>query len=71
MAIMKDIHLNSSLLSHRDELLYILDLKEVHGENFPGETFRVLKGQEIRLYGEYGTRCLVLDRRCDGPLFLH
>ena len=27
----------------RDELRYILDPKEVHGEDFPGETFRVLK----------------------------
>jgi len=35
----------------RDELRYILDPKEVHGEDFPGETFRVLKEKEIRLYG--------------------
>ena len=27
----------------RDELRYILDPKEVYGEDFPGETFRVLK----------------------------
>ncbi len=45
----------------RDELRYILDPKEVHGEDFPGETFRVLKEKEIRLYGEYRTRRLVLD----------
>ena len=44
----------------RDELRYILDPKEVHGEDFPGETFRVLKEKEIRLYGEYRTRRLVL-----------
>ena len=31
----------------RDELRYILDPKEVHGEDFPGETFRVVK-EEIR-----------------------
>jgi hypothetical protein len=37
----------------RDELRYILDPKEVHGEDFPGETFRVLKEKEVRLYGEY------------------
>ena len=58
----------------RDELRYTpfgVDPKEVYGEDFPGESFHVLKGQEIRLYGEYGTRRLVLDRRCDGPLFLH
>ncbi len=45
----------------RDELRYILDPKEVHGEDFPGETFRVLKEKEIRLYGEYRTRRLVLE----------
>jgi N-6 DNA Methylase len=45
----------------RDELRYILDPKEVHGEDFPGETFRVLKEKEMRLYGEYRTRRLVLE----------
>ena len=45
----------------RDELRYILDPKEVHGEDFPGETFRVLKEKEVRLYGEYLTRRLVLE----------
>ena len=46
----------------RDELRYTLrvDPKEVHGEDFPGETFRVLKEKEVRLYGEYRTRRLVL-----------
>ena len=44
----------------RDELRYILDPKEVYGEDFPGETFRVLKEKEVRLYGEYRTRRLVL-----------
>jgi hypothetical protein len=44
----------------RDELRYILDPKEVHGADFPGETFRVLKDKEIRLYGEYRTSRLVL-----------
>lgn len=29
----------------RNELRYILDPKEVHGEDFPGETFRVLKNE--------------------------
>ena len=29
----------------RDELRYILDPKEVRGEDFPGETFRVLKDE--------------------------
>lgn len=44
----------------RDELRYILDPQDVYGPNFPGETFRVLKEKEIRQYGEYRTRRLVL-----------
>jgi hypothetical protein len=28
---------------------------------FPGETFRVLKDKDIRRYGEYRTRRLVLE----------
>ena len=47
-------------LTH-DELRYILDPKEVYGADFPGETFRVLKEKEERLYGEYRTRRLVLE----------
>lgn len=45
----------------RDELRYILDPQDVYGEDFPGETFRVLKEKEIRKYGEYRTRRLVLE----------
>lgn len=45
----------------RDELRYILDPKEVHGEDFPGETFRVLKEKEVRQFGEYRTQRLVLE----------
>ena len=47
----------------RDELRYTLrvDLKEAHGEDFPGETFRVLKEKEIKQYGEYRTSRLVLE----------
>jgi hypothetical protein len=45
----------------RDELRYILDPKEIHGEDFPGETFRVLKDKEIRRYGEFRTRRLFLE----------
>lgn len=44
-----------------DELRYILDPKEVHGEAFPGETFRVLKDKEMRAFGEFRTRRLVLE----------
>ena len=45
----------------RDDLRYILDPQEVHGEDFPGESFRVLKKKDIRKYGEYRTRKLVLE----------
>jgi hypothetical protein len=44
----------------RDELRYILDPKEVFGEDFPSETFRVVKEKEEKEYGEYRTRRLVL-----------
>jgi hypothetical protein len=44
----------------RDELRYILDPTDVYGPNFPSETFRVLKEKEIRQFGEYRTRRLVL-----------
>jgi hypothetical protein len=30
-------------------------------EDFPGETFRVLKDKELRRYGEFRTRRLVLE----------
>jgi hypothetical protein len=45
----------------RDELRYILDPADVHGPDFPGETFRVLKEKEQAKYGEYRTRRLVLE----------
>ena len=45
----------------REELRYILDPKEVHGEDFPGETVRVLKEKDVRLYGECRTSRLVLE----------
>ncbi len=46
----------------RDELRYILDPKDVMGEDYPSETFRVLKEtHEIPRYGEYRTRRLVLE----------
>lgn len=56
----------------RDELRYILDPADVKGADYPSETFRVLKEKEIRQYGEYRTRRLVLaawDRmEADGTL---
>ena len=45
----------------RDELRYILDPADVHGPDFPGETFRVLKEKETAKFGEYRTRRLVLE----------
>ncbi|MBC9070594.1 N-6 DNA methylase [Thauera sp. CAU 1555] len=44
----------------RDELRYILDPADVMGEDYPSETFRVLKNNELREFGEYRTRRLVL-----------
>lgn len=44
----------------RDELRYVLDPAEVMGEDYPSETFRVLKKNDIALYGEYRTQRLVL-----------
>ncbi|OGP20086.1 MAG: hypothetical protein A2X91_09880 [Deltaproteobacteria bacterium GWB2_65_81] len=45
----------------RDELRYILDPTDVYGEDYPSETFRVLKNNEMREFGEYRTRRLVLE----------
>jgi hypothetical protein len=44
-----------------DELRYILDPADVKGADYPSETFRVLKDKEIRAYGEFRTRRLVLE----------
>ena len=44
----------------RDELRYILDPADVMGADYPSETFRVLKNNELREFGEYRTRRLVL-----------
>jgi hypothetical protein len=46
---------------NRDELRYILDPADVMGPDYPSETFRVLKEKEIRQFGEYRTRRLVLE----------
>ncbi len=45
----------------RNELRYILDPHAVMGEDYPSETFRVLKNKEMRLFGEYRTERLVLE----------
>jgi hypothetical protein len=46
----------------RDELRNMLDPQEVYGSDFPGETFRVLKEKEMKAYGEFRTRRLVLEK---------
>ncbi len=43
-----------------DELRYILDPEDICGLGCINETFRVLKERELREYGEYRTRRLVL-----------
>ncbi|MDD5461523.1 MAG: hypothetical protein PHG00_07805 [Methylococcales bacterium] len=45
----------------RDELRYILDPADVMGDDYPSETFRVLKNNELKKFGEYRTRRLVLE----------
>lgn len=45
----------------RDELRYILDPSDVLGDDYPSETFRVLKNNELSRFGEYRTRRLVLE----------
>lgn len=44
----------------RDELRYILDPADVMGAEYPSETFRVLKNNETKAYGEYRTQRLVI-----------
>ncbi len=46
---------------NREELMYILDPSSVKGEDYPSETFKVLKNNEIRDFGEYRTMRLVLE----------
>jgi len=45
----------------RDELRYILDPADIMGEDYPSETFRVLKNKQLREFGEYRTQRLVLE----------
>lgn len=44
----------------RDEVRFILDPAEAMGPNYPSETFRVLKKNDIRRYGEYRSAKLIL-----------
>ena len=45
----------------RDELRYILDPADVKGPDYPSETFRVLRKNEVAHFGEYRTARLVLQ----------
>jgi hypothetical protein len=45
----------------RDELRYILDPADAKGADYPSETFRVLRDNEKREFGEYRTARLVLQ----------
>lgn len=45
----------------RDDLVYILDPAEAMGEDYPSETFRVLKNNDCKEFGEFRTRRLVLE----------
>jgi hypothetical protein len=44
-----------------EDMRYILDPEEVCGKGCINETFRVLKNNEIRQFGIYRTKQLVLD----------
>ncbi len=46
---------------NRDDLRFVLDPHERYDETYPSETFRVLKEIEVRQFGEYRTRRLVLE----------
>ena len=44
-----------------EDLVYILDPEDICGKGCINETFRVLKDNEVRQYGEYRTKRLVLE----------
>ena len=44
-----------------EELRFILDPSDIHGPDYPTETFRILKKKEVRRFGEYRTQRLVLE----------
>mgnify|MGYP000880163059 CR=1 FL=1 len=46
---------------NEEELKYILDPASVFGDDYPSESFRVLKNDEIKTYGEFRTARLVLE----------
>lgn len=46
---------------NRADLEFVLDPSEAESPDYPSETFPVLKKNEIKLYGEFRTRRLVLE----------
>ncbi len=54
------LSMRSSTAFTRDELRYILDPSDIEGDDYPSETFRVLKNKEMKEFGEYRTGLLVL-----------
>ena len=44
-----------------EDLVYILDPEDICGKGCINETFRVLKDNELRQYGEYRTKRLILE----------
>src|SRR6266511_3017920 len=51
----------------KDKLRYILDPKEVHGEDFPGETFRVLEEKETTMIMDQSNK--TIRKRCIAVTF--
>lgn len=45
----------------RDDLSFILDPQEAEGPDYPSVTFPGLRTKEMKLYGEFRTRRLVLE----------
>jgi len=44
-----------------DQFRYIVDPVDVMGEDYPSETFRVLKNSDLRMFGEFRTQRLALE----------
>ncbi len=54
-------NLISDYASFVTSYINVHDPKDIYGEDFPNETFRVLKEKETRFYNEYRTKRLVLE----------
>jgi SAM-dependent methyltransferase len=57
----------------RDELRYILEPADTHGADYPTRTFHALKTNELRAFGFYRTRDLVLKawRKLEEAVTIH